>query len=117
MRFEARELKSYAEPVTASQLREGEIYFSVQFADESMLIPIVGTWAFAGRNLDPEDEAGSLYFHDVESYRQGVRYDSRTSDDASFQVQTDGSIKHIFEYERALELLMACSLRRKKNLG
>jgi hypothetical protein len=40
MRFEARELKSYAEPVTASQLREGEIYFSVQFADESMLIPM-----------------------------------------------------------------------------
>jgi hypothetical protein len=117
MRFEARELKSYAEPVTAGLLREGEVYFSVQFADENVLIPIMETWVFAGRNLDPEDEAGSLYFQDVESYGQGVRYHSRTSEDAGFQIQTDSSINHIFEYEHALEQLMACSLRRKKTLG
>jgi hypothetical protein len=43
MRFEERELKSYAEPVTPNLLTEGEVYFSVQFADEDMLIPIMET--------------------------------------------------------------------------
>jgi hypothetical protein len=72
---------------------------------------------FAGTNLDLEDEDGWLYFQDVESYRQGVRYDSATSENANFQVQTNKGINHIFEYERALEQLMKCSLRRKKALG
>lgn len=34
--FEERELKSYAEPVTPNLLTEGEVYFSVQFADEDI---------------------------------------------------------------------------------
>ena len=34
-------------------LEQGKVYFSVQFADEDMLIPIMKV--FAGRNLDPED--------------------------------------------------------------
>jgi len=55
MRFEERELKPYAEPVAASLLKQGEVYFSVQFADEDMLVPIMETLVFAGRNLDPND--------------------------------------------------------------
>jgi len=33
MRFEARELKPYAEPVSASDLKEGAVYFFVNFAE------------------------------------------------------------------------------------
>ena len=69
MRFEERELTPYSEPVTASLLKEGEVYFSVQFADEDMLVPIMETLVFAGRKLDPNDEENHLYFQDVESYR------------------------------------------------
>jgi hypothetical protein len=36
-----RDLPSYAEPVAADNLREGEVYFSVQYADEALLVPIV----------------------------------------------------------------------------
>ena len=54
MRFEERELKSYAEHVTPTLLREGEVYWSVQYADEHMLIPIIETWVFAGRKLNPK---------------------------------------------------------------
>jgi hypothetical protein len=61
MRFEERELKSYAEPVISNLLTEGEVYFSVQFADEDMLIPILEAWVFAGRKLDPKDVEGHLY--------------------------------------------------------
>jgi hypothetical protein len=116
MRFEARELKPYAEPVTANVLKEGEVYFSVQFADDDMLIPIMETWVFAGRKLDPEDVEDRLYFQDVGSYLHGVRYNSDTADNAEFQVPTEKNINHIFEYERALEVLMQCSLRRRKAL-
>ena len=55
MRFEERDLKSFAEPVTASLPREGEVYFSVQLGDDSMLM----------------------------SYREGVRYDTATPGNAS----------------------------------
>jgi len=117
MQFEARELKSYASPVTADALKQGEVYFSVQFADENMLIPIVETWAFVGKGLDPEDTEHHLYFQDVESYLHGVRYGSPGAEDATFQVSLEGSTNHIFEYEQALEELMKCSLRRSKQSG
>ena len=117
MRFEAREIKPYAEPVSASALKVGDVYFSVQFADSNLLIPIMETWIFLGRRFDPEDVEDRLYFQDVESYRQGIRYDSEDTGDAKFQVPTENNINHIFEYERALERLMECSLRRRKFLG
>ena len=82
-----------------------------------MLIPIVETWVFAGRKLDPEDEDDRLYFQDVESWRDGVRYGSPNAETANFQAPTENNINHIFEYERALEVLMSCSLRRRKVLG
>lgn len=114
MRFEARELKPYAEPVSASSLKVGDVYFSVQFADSEMLLPIMETWVFVGRRLDSEDLEDRLYFQDLESYRQGIRYDSEDTGDAKFQVPTENNVNHIFEYERALDQLLACSLRRKK---
>lgn len=116
MIFEERELKPYAEPVTTSLLKEGDVYFSVQFADKEMLIPIMEAWVFAGRKLDPSDEENHLYFQDVGSYREGIRYDSATDDNSCFQVATDQNVKHIFEYEHALDLLLLCSLRRRKEL-
>jgi hypothetical protein len=118
MRFEERELKPYAEPVTPDTLKAGEVYFSVQFTDEDMLVPIMETWVFAGRNLDSEDvDVDRLYFQDVESYLQGIRYESAADENASFQVPSKNDINHIFDYERALDQLMKCSLRRRKVAG
>src|SRR5689334_10164085 len=71
--FEGRELKPYAEPVAPKELKKGVAYFTVIFADEEMLIPIVETFVFIGRNLQSHD-VGHLYFQDVHSYRDGVRY-------------------------------------------
>jgi len=39
VRFEARELEPYAEPVSADELAEGEVYFSVRYVDEEMAVP------------------------------------------------------------------------------
>jgi hypothetical protein len=114
MLFEARELKSYAEPVSTTSLREGHVYFSVQYADDSLCVPLIETLVFAGRSLDGGD-ADLLYFQDVESYRQGIRHGSPEAENAKFQSGREGKINHIFEYEDALNELMKCSLRRGKS--
>ncbi len=117
MRFEGRDLKTYAEPVSASELREGAVYFSVQFVDEELLIPTVEPLVFIGRNLDPAD-VELLYFQDAGSYRQGIRHDSASNDnEARFYAQPKDQISHIFEYERALDVLMSCALSRRKTLA
>jgi len=112
MRFEERDLKPYAHPVTAQMLEQGKVYFSVQFADRDLLIPIVETWVYVGRNLDPKDAETHLFFQDVQSYLQGIRYASATAENATFRVALEDNTNHIFEYEHALDELLKCSLRR-----
>lgn len=113
MRFEARELKPYAEPVSASDLVESAIYFSVNFVDEDMLIPQMEPVVFIGRNLEAND-AGRVYFQDAWSYRQGVRYESAKDGEAMFYVGSEHELGAYFEYDRALDVLMRCSLRRRR---
>ena len=113
MRFEERELKSYAEPIQANVLVAGQVYFSVQFADESLLVPLMETWIFAGRNLRSGDRDETLYFQDVESYLRGIRYGTSEADEARFQIATPNNVNHIFDYEHALDELMKCALRRR----
>jgi hypothetical protein len=112
--FEARELKPYAEPVSPSDLLEGEVYFSVQYADERLLVPIVEPLIFVGRNLAEGDE-DLLYFQNFESYSIGVRYDPANQENGTdFHVRGPEDLKHIFEYEKALNSLMSCALRRRE---
>jgi hypothetical protein len=115
MRFEGRELKPYAEPVTERELREGTVYFFVHFADEEMLIPTMEPFVYVGKNLESED-TDRIYFQDVESFSRGVRYNTATDgDDAVFQTGSQDELGHIFEYEHAIDQLLACALRRRKS--
>ncbi len=114
MRFKERDLKPYAEPVPANNLTEGETYFSVQYLDEEMLIPVMDAWVFVGTNLSADDQKDLLYFQDAESYRRGVRLHSPEADKATFQSAHRNKLNHMFEYEQALDQLMWCSLRRTK---
>ena len=66
MRFQERELTEHAEPVEAHQLMVNEIYFTVQFADERLLVPVVEPLIFLGKNLEkPDDDL--LYFQNYGS--------------------------------------------------
>jgi hypothetical protein len=112
MRFEARDLKPYSEPVTLESLREGEVYFAVVFLDDDGLIPILAPRVFIGRNLEPNDE-NVLYFQDFDSYRRGIRFESAVSkDEALFET---GAELHILEFDHALDVLMSCALKRKRS--
>jgi hypothetical protein len=83
MHFEARELKSHAEPVSPAELQVGATYFSIQFVDSEMMIPELEALVFIGRELVPDHEA-SLYFQDAESYGKGIRFESVETGDAVF---------------------------------
>ena len=113
MRFEARELKSYAEPISADQLREGEVYFFLTFLDDKMLIPTMETVAFVGRNLEPGDE-DRVYFQDIESFARGVRYETALEDNpAVFHCGSQKELGHVFDFQHALDQLLACAVRRE----
>lgn len=112
MRFEARELKPYAEPVPTEEFRNGEVYFAINYPDSAMIYPVIETVVFIGRNLEKGDRK-RLYFQDAASYFAGRRYSSRGEDDGvSIWNCAEGQTKHIFDFERALDQLMLCSLRR-----
>ncbi len=114
MHFEAREPKPYAEPVPPDELTVGKVYFAVNFIDEEMLIPTMEPMVFIGRDLEPE-LAGRFYFQDVDSYREGARFEPATGDNEAIFVTA--TVKHIFDYEKALDVLMSCALRRRKVAG
>jgi hypothetical protein len=113
MHFPERELKPYGEPVTPDQLRIGETYFGVYFLDKDGFVPVLEPRVFIGQNLEPEDK-DKLYFQDFASYQHGLRYDTASADGQA--VFETGAEKYIFEYERALDVLLTCSLRREKGM-
>lgn len=116
--LESRELKPYAEPVRPDDLKEGNTYFAVTFLDYEMLTPRVESLVYIGRDLEAHDEKGKVYFQDAESFHEGLRFDCATAEDQGmFHVYPQDAIKHIFEYERALDVLMRCALRRRKAFG
>lgn len=112
MKFKERELKPYAEPVSALKLKKGSVYFSVTYVDDEMHFPIVDTMVFVGK-----DDSGLLQFQDVESYRSGISSNSSVDIDkarSTFYRCSENQTNNIFEFEYALEELMKCSIRRQR---
>jgi hypothetical protein len=112
VRFEARELNEYAEPVPPDQLQEGKVYFAVIFLDEQGMVPNMEPRVYIGSNAELEDH--KLYFQDFASYQRGIRFESPHADEKATFITGVG--RYLFEYERALDVLMACALRRRETL-
>src|SRR5260370_33529410 len=106
-----REVKGYAEPVLPEHLREGEVYFAVVFLDKDSLVPTMEPRVFVG--MKAESDGNKLYFQDFVSYQRGIRFESPNADEAATFVT--GVERYIFQYEKALDVLMACALRRRTN--
>lgn len=114
MRFEERELTTYSEPLSPSELEEGTVYFSLLYADDDLLIPRLEPWVFVGRDLEDGD-SGQVYFQDIDSYQRGIRYQSASEEDyAQFYSGSENEIGHIFEYDKALDELLRCFLKRRQ---
>ena len=118
LEFRKRFLEPYIEPVHVSRLEIGSVYYSVLYSedDKAMAEPLVETVIFLGLNLE-NDEEENFYFQDYNSYHDGIRIDDESNcyrgsiyfGPKDKQV----TISHIFEFEKALEELMRCSLRRE----
>ncbi len=130
MRFEARELTTHARPVAGDALEPGTVYFSLTFLDDDMLVPLLEPLVFIGKDLRAGD-ADRVYFQDLPSFRRGVAFDpleanaepmdnlsvaipTEDPEHAMFYVAAQSDATNIFEYERAVDELLKCSLRRKQ---
>jgi hypothetical protein len=127
VRFEARELKQYGEFVKAVDLVEGRVYFRVGFLDQDSVIPEFVPLVFVGRDLNPEHRG--LYFQDAASHIGGERYNPAewmtTGTDSQiphgvhrgpevrFETIPETEYTMVLEFEQALDMLLACSLRRR----
>ena len=109
VRFAPRKLTPYGKYVKPSGLVEGEIYYTVHFLDDHMLVPELNTLVFIGRNLERAD-SGRLYFQDVTAYMSGIRY--KDGGEANIHVVEENAL-FVFEF-RALDVLLRCSLRRQE---
>lgn len=111
--FPATELPPYGEPVSPDEMQPGRVYFALQYQDPDLLVPNVYPLIFLGHDLDG-DRRNMRFFQDFDSYRAGLRYESRSEGDReSFQVYGPDEGKHIFDYEHALRSLMRCALTRR----
>ena len=100
MRFEAREIRSYAEPASAEELRAGEVYFAVNLEDPKLPVPFVKPVMFLGRNLE-EGDIELLYFQSFETHAAGVRFTPHGDHEAdAFHARGPEDLNHIFEYEK-----------------
>jgi hypothetical protein len=125
MYFEGRELKPYGEFTKASDLVVGRVYFRVSYLDQDMMIPELVPLVFIGRNLSSEHPG--LYYQDAESFLAGKRWGQTNDepigpddDDAGdrsegwFETESERTYSQVFEFDQALDGLLACSLRRRQ---
>jgi hypothetical protein len=103
-------LKPYANPIVVGDLHEGDVYFSVTFVDEKMLIPCIETLAFVEKKYN-KNGVEEFLFQDIESYRQGVKFSLEYP--VNFFICSTKELNSVFTLENALDVLMQCSLKNK----
>jgi hypothetical protein len=112
MQFESRELKGYAEPVAPRKLQVGAVYFSLQFADPGLSVPILEPLVFIG--IQRLDKTEYFVFEHYEAYKRGVKFTANlTKSRNHFRIQDRRNLNHIFEFDKALDLLLTCALKQK----
>jgi hypothetical protein len=109
--FPARELKPNAEPVSPDEMEVGRVYFALQYLDPDLLVPTLYPMIFLGVDLDGE-KRGRRYFQHFDSFQEGIQYGTTGQEAGHFEAYGPEGGKHIFEYERAIEMLMLCALWR-----
>ncbi len=111
--FEGRDVPPHAVYASADSLAVGATYFSVRFVDQRRAIPELRPLVFIGKGLE-EASPGNLYFQDAASYLAGIRFQSATGDDdAEFHAVAENT-PFVFEFERALDRLLYCSMTRSR---
>ncbi|WP_057247161.1 hypothetical protein [Duganella sp. Root198D2] len=106
------ELKPYAEPIMANQLKQGEIYVMVSYVDSDMLVPELRTLIFLGRDVTNKSD-DLLYFQDIGSYVDLGAFPKNLGGQSELYHCRDNQLKNIFVIEKAIDELRRCSVRRQ----
>ena len=109
----AKRIPTYAEHHPASRLQVGEIYFRIHFSDAELLVPYLEPAVYIGRDLAVGD-SGMLYFQDADSYLQGSRFGLPADVEPTVTRVFEHQSSSVFEYEKALDELLRCALRRQR---
>ncbi len=112
MQLPARQLPDYAEPVEENKLIVGQTYFSVQFLDEDLVIPIVEPVVYLGQSTSESTQDRRLQFQYARSCFSVECGNALAADEVVIFSQAASQCGHIFEFEQALDVLLRCSLRR-----
>ena len=101
------------EPVAPSDLRKNHSYFMVTYVDEDMLVPIIQTLIYLGRNVTGQ-HPGFLCFQDAESFFDLGPYPQKKLGSGDLYVCPDEGLSGIFTLEKALRSLSRCVDRRTR---
>ena len=111
LHFPAREIPPYGEYATTETLVVGQTYFRMVFVDQQMRILELTPLVFIGRNL-AENDTDALYFQDAASYLDGIRFGD--GNEGSQFCTVDAETPFVYDFERALDRLLHCSLTRDR---
>ncbi|HEX8611482.1 MAG TPA: hypothetical protein VF800_09365 [Telluria sp.] len=103
----------YAEPIGASELKQGNLYFMLNYFDEDLLIPELQTLVFLGRDVTGGGDS-LLYFQDIQSYTTRGPYPNSTDGPGDIFNCTDDQLGCIFRLDKAVSALQNCVRRREK---
>jgi hypothetical protein len=113
--FDKREIDLYAQHVTYDELTVGGDYYMISYADGDFRIPIMESLIYLGKDIVGDSPTETLYLQDMESYRAGVRITDKPERGTYelYGLKPD-QLDMLFDFERALEELMRCSMQREK---
>lgn len=100
----------FAEPVHSSDLREGGVYFMLNYFDVEMLVPDMKTLVFIGMGLNGETSE-MLYFQDYESFVEWGAFPKPIGEFGKVIRCAADNVTSIFELDKAINILQQCHKR------
>jgi hypothetical protein len=80
-----------------------------------LLLPTLETLVLTDKKQD-ENGRTTFCFQDLGSYQAGVRHGPPDAGSAIFYFQSQQNLRHIFDYDHAVDELIKCALRRRKTI-
>lgn len=94
-------------------LKPGAVCLTVAFLDEAMLVPVVETFVFLGRDLFADGD-GRYYFEPAEAHFSPRSRKQGSRRATGLLAPTAHGLSNIYDVAAACEVLKRCAARRKQ---
>ena len=102
--------------IPASQLEVGRTYFSVAYTDKWMVMPVIDSLVFIGRDLRGKRD-GTLYFQDAASHERDGPMPLRPSGNFNVVTTEPEPPPNLFDIDGVIDELSRCLARRNERLS